>query len=231
MKQECMVGARIPKTLVKALERIERAEETDRSTTVRKLLTRAIQDWNLEHYAALYGDAEVREIMNARVMQGLFYGVLSEELLDLVVEQTLKSGEPPGRDRPPQAGDPLRRNGRPGAASSGRISAGRPDLPVPSPRLHGEDPPGRGGADPPVDRGAEQQGARDERRGRVQVLSQGNWANRVHAVLRDRQEAGRDAARQPPVPGGERAGPGHHAPLRPGQGARDTSHNGDPPLR
>ena len=47
MKQECMVGARIPKTLVKALERIERAEETDRSTTVRKLLTRAIQDWNL----------------------------------------------------------------------------------------------------------------------------------------------------------------------------------------
>jgi cell division control protein 6 len=31
--------------------------------------------------------------MNARVMQGLFSGVLSEELLDLVVEQTLKSGD------------------------------------------------------------------------------------------------------------------------------------------
>jgi hypothetical protein len=59
MKQECMVGARTPKTLVKDLERIERAEETDRSTTVRKLLTRAIQDWNLEHYAALYGKGKL----------------------------------------------------------------------------------------------------------------------------------------------------------------------------
>ena len=31
--------------------------------------------------------------MKARAMQGLFQGVLSEELLDLVVEQTLKSGD------------------------------------------------------------------------------------------------------------------------------------------
>ena len=31
--------------------------------------------------------------MKARVMQGLFQGVLSEEMLDLVVEQTLKSGD------------------------------------------------------------------------------------------------------------------------------------------
>jgi predicted HTH domain antitoxin len=59
MKQECMVGARIPKTLVKDLERIERAEEADRSTTVRKLLTRAIHDWNLEHYAAKYGKGKL----------------------------------------------------------------------------------------------------------------------------------------------------------------------------
>jgi predicted HTH domain antitoxin len=54
MKHEYMVGARIPKTLVKELERIERAEQTDRSTTVRKLLARAIQDWNLEHSGAQY---------------------------------------------------------------------------------------------------------------------------------------------------------------------------------
>ncbi len=31
--------------------------------------------------------------MKARVMQGLFSGVLSEELLNLVVEQTMKSGD------------------------------------------------------------------------------------------------------------------------------------------
>lgn len=46
-----------------------------------------------EIYFAPYGDAEVREIMKARVMQGLFSGVLSEELLDLVVSQTLNSGD------------------------------------------------------------------------------------------------------------------------------------------
>lgn len=46
-----------------------------------------------ELYFPPYADAEVREIMKARVMQGLFTGVLSDTLLDLVVEQTLKSGD------------------------------------------------------------------------------------------------------------------------------------------
>ena len=46
-----------------------------------------------EIYFAPYGDAEIREIMKARVMQGLFPGVLSDELLDLVVEQTPGSGD------------------------------------------------------------------------------------------------------------------------------------------
>ncbi|MDD4136891.1 MAG: ORC1-type DNA replication protein [Methanoregula sp.] len=46
-----------------------------------------------EIYFSPYGDVEVREIMKARVMQGLFPGVLSDELLGLVVEQTLKSGD------------------------------------------------------------------------------------------------------------------------------------------
>jgi len=46
-----------------------------------------------EIYFPPYADTEVREIMKARVMQGLFTGVLSDTLLDLVVEQTLKSGD------------------------------------------------------------------------------------------------------------------------------------------
>ncbi|MFA4860574.1 ORC1-type DNA replication protein [Methanoregula sp.] len=46
-----------------------------------------------ELYFPPYADAEVHEIMKARVMQGLFTGVLSDALLDLVVEQTLKSGD------------------------------------------------------------------------------------------------------------------------------------------
>ena len=46
-----------------------------------------------EIYFPPYENAEILEIMKARVMQGLFQGVLSEELLNLVVEQTLRSGD------------------------------------------------------------------------------------------------------------------------------------------
>ena len=46
-----------------------------------------------EIYFPPYGDAEVQEIMKVRVMQGLFSGVLSDELLALVVEQTLACGD------------------------------------------------------------------------------------------------------------------------------------------
>ena len=46
-----------------------------------------------EIYFPPYGNAEVQEIMKARVMQGFFNSVISDEMLDLVVEQTLKSGD------------------------------------------------------------------------------------------------------------------------------------------
>lgn len=46
-----------------------------------------------EIYFPPYDNTEIQEIMKARVVQGLFQGVLSEELLNLVVEQTLKSGD------------------------------------------------------------------------------------------------------------------------------------------
>jgi archaeal cell division control protein 6 len=46
-----------------------------------------------EIYFPPYENTEIQEIMRARVIQGLFPGVLSEELLDLVVKQTQKSGD------------------------------------------------------------------------------------------------------------------------------------------
>ena len=46
-----------------------------------------------EIYFAPYGDAEVQEIMKARVMEGLFTSVLSDDLLSLVVEKTLACGD------------------------------------------------------------------------------------------------------------------------------------------
>jgi predicted HTH domain antitoxin len=58
MRNEQMVGTRVPGKLVRDLEVIETAEQSDRSTTVRKLLVRAVRDWKLEHYARAYGKAQ-----------------------------------------------------------------------------------------------------------------------------------------------------------------------------
>jgi cell division control protein 6 len=44
-------------------------------------------------YFPPYGPEEVHSILKERVLQGLYPGVLSEELLDLAVDQTMKSGD------------------------------------------------------------------------------------------------------------------------------------------
>jgi cell division control protein 6 len=44
-------------------------------------------------YFPPYDSGEAKEILRQRVLQGLYPGVLSDEMLDLVVEQTMKSGD------------------------------------------------------------------------------------------------------------------------------------------
>ena len=56
MKKEQMVGVRISPELVRGLELIEDVEQSDGSTTVRRLLSQAIRQWKLEHYVRQYGD-------------------------------------------------------------------------------------------------------------------------------------------------------------------------------
>ena len=51
MKKERMVGARLPLELVRELELIENVEQSDRSTTLRKLLSSAVRQWKLEHFS------------------------------------------------------------------------------------------------------------------------------------------------------------------------------------
>src|SRR5436190_12552106 len=65
MKKEQMVGTRLPDTVVRDLEAIEEVEQSDRSTTVRKLLSRAIQDWKLDHYSRLYGNGKLTTLARA----------------------------------------------------------------------------------------------------------------------------------------------------------------------
>ncbi|MCY3682695.1 MAG: UPF0175 family protein [Gemmatimonadetes bacterium] len=66
MKKERMVGIRLPLELVRELEFIEDVEQSDRSTTVRRLLAKAVQQWKLEHYARLYGDGKLTLARAAR---------------------------------------------------------------------------------------------------------------------------------------------------------------------
>ena len=58
MKKEQMVGARLSPGLVRELELIEDVEQSDRSTTMRRLLSQAIRQWKLEHYVRQYGDGK-----------------------------------------------------------------------------------------------------------------------------------------------------------------------------
>lgn len=66
MKRETIVGTRLPKDLVRDLEQIERIEQSDRSTTVRKLLSHAIAEWKLDHYATEYGQGKLTMARAAR---------------------------------------------------------------------------------------------------------------------------------------------------------------------
>ena len=66
MKKEQTVGARLPLGLVRELELIEEVEQSDRSTTVRRLLASAVHDWKLEHYARQYGEGKVTLARAAR---------------------------------------------------------------------------------------------------------------------------------------------------------------------
>ena len=56
MKKEQIVGTRLPVELVRELELIEDVEQSDRFTTVRLLLSKAIRQWKLEYYVRLYWD-------------------------------------------------------------------------------------------------------------------------------------------------------------------------------
>ncbi|MCE2559082.1 MAG: UPF0175 family protein [Acidobacteria bacterium] len=66
MKKEQMVSVRLPSALVRELDLIGGVEQSDRSTTVRRLLASAVHDWKLEHYARQYGEGKVTLARAAR---------------------------------------------------------------------------------------------------------------------------------------------------------------------
>lgn len=66
MKKGQMVRVRLLVELVRELEFIEEVEQADRSTTVCRLLAKAVREWKLEHYARQYGDGKLTMARAAR---------------------------------------------------------------------------------------------------------------------------------------------------------------------
>lgn len=53
------VTARVPEDLFEEIERIQTAERTDRSTAIKRLLERGVDDWRVETAVRRYRDGEV----------------------------------------------------------------------------------------------------------------------------------------------------------------------------
>jgi predicted HTH domain antitoxin len=88
-----VISTRISDKLARDLKEIEREEQSDRATTVRKLLARAIKEWKLEHALKLYHEGKVtmwraariaevslREIMEKAAQRGIEFKYTVEDL-------------------------------------------------------------------------------------------------------------------------------------------------------
>ncbi len=64
-----VISARVPKALVRDIERIRNIEKTDRATVLRQLLAKAIADWKKEHSLNLYRDGKISLWRAARVAE------------------------------------------------------------------------------------------------------------------------------------------------------------------
>ena len=87
MKKDHMIGTRLPVELVRELQFIEDVEQSDRSTTVRRLLARAIQQWKLEHYVRLYGDGKLTLVRAAHAAEGSLWEMIDYARVKKVTAQ------------------------------------------------------------------------------------------------------------------------------------------------
>lgn len=64
------ITTRVPNDIEKKIESISRIEHLDKSTVVRRLLSKAVQDWQIDHALAQYRDGKIT-IGRAAKMVGL----------------------------------------------------------------------------------------------------------------------------------------------------------------
>lgn len=80
------VTTRVPEELFEAIEEVREAEQTDRSTAVKRLLQRGIADWRVETAIRRYRDGEVsmgRAVEIADLSRWRFLDLLDERGIDV----------------------------------------------------------------------------------------------------------------------------------------------------
>jgi predicted HTH domain antitoxin len=88
-----VISTRVPDKLARDLKEIEKEEQSDRATTIRKLLTRAIREWKIEHALKLYHEGKVtlwraarlaevslREMMEKAAQKGIEFRYTEKDL-------------------------------------------------------------------------------------------------------------------------------------------------------
>ncbi|MHA1651986.1 MAG: UPF0175 family protein [Candidatus Helarchaeota archaeon] len=81
---EVVISTRISKELARELSRIEEIEKSDRATILRKLLSRAIKEWNKEYALSLYRDGRVSLWRAARLAK-----ISLREMMELAAEKKI----------------------------------------------------------------------------------------------------------------------------------------------
>lgn len=86
MKAKRLVRTRLPVEMVEQLETIGNIEQSDRSTTIRRLLSRAIRDWKLDHHGQRYALGQLSLARCAREA-----GVSVWEMMDYVQSRKIRA--------------------------------------------------------------------------------------------------------------------------------------------
>ncbi|MHA1263737.1 MAG: UPF0175 family protein [Candidatus Helarchaeota archaeon] len=81
---ELVVSTRISKELAKDLARIEAIEKSDRASVLRKLLSKAINEWNKDYALSLYREGKISLWRAARLAK-----ISLREMMELTAEKNI----------------------------------------------------------------------------------------------------------------------------------------------
>lgn len=79
-----IITTRVPEELAKEVERIAQAEALDKSTTIKRLLIKAVEAWKMDHALKLYQEGKISIGKAAEIA-----GVSLWEIIDNIVKRKI----------------------------------------------------------------------------------------------------------------------------------------------